>query len=104
MKIGIAVVGGAVAVGVAFWAGTTTVDSPKEPAAHQSTTTTSASSAGLVEFRDEKAGWAISYPNGWNRLQPTDTGVALVVSEKPAEQNSGGSILARDLTLGAPVN
>jgi hypothetical protein len=104
MKIGIAVVGGAVAVGVAFWAGSTTVDSPKEPAAHQSTTTTAASSAGLVEFRDEKAGWAISYPNGWNRLQPTDTGVALVVSEKPAEQNSGGSILARDLTLGAPVN
>ncbi len=58
----------------------------------------------LVEFRDEKAGWAISYPKDWSRLQAKDPDVALVVSEKPAEQNTGGSILARDLTLAAPVN
>ena len=37
-------------------------------------------------------------------MQAKDADVVLVVSEKPAEQNTGGSILARDLTLGAPVN
>jgi hypothetical protein len=99
MKIGAGVVAGAVLVGGAFLAGKSFVGSPKQPA----TTSTNATPR-LVEFRDDKAGWAISYPNAWNRLQPKDTDVALVVSEKPAEQNRGGSILARDLTLGAPVN
>jgi hypothetical protein len=37
-------------------------------------------------------------------LEAKDTDVALVVSEKPVEQNSGGSILARNLALGAAVN
>ena len=103
MKIGAGVVAGAVLAGGAFLAGNSFVDdSPKQPA---TTTTTAAPAAGrLVEFRDEKAGWAISYPKDWNLLQAKDTAVALVVSEKPAEQNTGGSILARDLTLGAPVN
>lgn len=84
------------------------VDEPKSPSASQTTTpsaTTAVTAAtGLVEFRDEKAGWAISYPKAWNRLEPKDAEIALVVSEKPPEQNTGGSILARDLTLGAPVN
>jgi len=111
MKVGAGVVAGAVLLGGAFLAGKSFVDEPEKTTASQttapgaSTATASASAAGrLVEFRDEKAGWAISYPNGWNLLQPKDTDVALVVSEKPAEQNTGGSILARDLTLGAPVN
>ena len=112
LKIGIAVVLGAVAVGVAFKAGSSMVDSPKKPVASQSTTTTTASgaaptaqpSADLVEFRDDKAGFAISYPKTWNRLEAKDADVVLVVSEKPAEQNTGGSILARTLTLGAPVD
>jgi hypothetical protein len=103
MKIGAGVVAGAVLVGGAFLAGKSFVDdSPKPPGT--TTTTAAAAAAGLVEFRDEKAGWAISYPKDWNRLQPKDTDIALVVSEKPAEQNTGGSILARDLTLAAPVN
>jgi hypothetical protein len=109
MKIGIAVVAGAVAVGVAFTAGRSMVDdSRKKPAASQSTTSTGTApttkAAGLVEFRDDKAGWAISYPQAWNRLEAKDPDIALVVSEKPAEQNAGGSILARVLTLGAAVN
>ena len=103
MKIGAGVVAGAVLAGGAFLAGKSLVDSPKQPATTSTTATTAASR--LVEFRDEKAGWAISYPNGWNRLQPKEGAeVALVVSEKPAEQNTGGSILARDLTLAAAVN
>ena len=98
-------------VGGAFLAGKSLVDSPKEPASSQgtapgpSTVTTAAPPATeLIEFRNDKAGWAISYPRSWNRLEPKDEHVALVVSEKPAEQNTGGSILARDVPLGAPVN
>ena len=105
MKVGAGVAVGAVLVGGAFLAGKSFVDEPEKTTATQTTATTAVPAAGrLIEFRDEKAGWAISYPNGWNRLQPKDTDIALVVSEKPAEQNTGGSILARDLTLGAPVN
>jgi hypothetical protein len=109
MKIGGAVVAGALLVGGAFLAGKSMVDSPKEPAASSRTTATtagpaSANSGNLVEFRDEKAGWAISYPRDWNRLQAKDNDIALVVSEKPAEQNAGGSILARNVTLAAAVN
>lgn len=105
MKVGAGVVAGAVLVGGAFLAGKSFVDEPEKTPASQTSASTAAPAAGrLIEFRDEKAGWAISYPNGWNRLEPKDTDVALVVSEKPAEQNTGGSILARDLTLGAPVN
>jgi hypothetical protein len=67
-------------------------------------TPATAAPGALVEFRDDKAGWAVSYPNGWNRLQAKDADVVLVASEKPAEQNSGGSILARNVTLAAAVN
>ena len=106
VKIGAAVVGGALVVGLAAVAGRHSVSSPKRPAsakAAATTTTASAVSGDLVEFRDDKAGWAMSYPKGWNRLPSGDADVVLVVSEKPVEANNGGSILARDLTLGAPV-
>jgi hypothetical protein len=101
MKIGGAVVAGAIVAAVAFMLGNSSVDSPKKPAASRETATTAAS---LIEFRDEKNGWTVSYPKEWNRLEPKDADIALVVSEKPAEQNRGGSILARNLTLGAPVS
>lgn len=104
MKIGGGVVALVLLVAGSFLAGKAMVDSPKQPAAGKSTATTTASpTAELVEFRDDKNGWAISYPKSWNRLQPKEAEVALVVSEKPAEQNTGGSILARGLTLAAPV-
>ena|SRR2546423_595005 len=89
MKIGAAVLGGVLVVGAGFVVGRQLIDSPKK--------------SNLVEFRDRKAGWAISYPKTWNRLTSQDAAVALVVSEQPPATNSGGSILARDLTLGAPV-
>jgi len=108
MKIGAAVLGGALLVGAAALAGKSMVDSPNEAADKATTTTTttapSTATGGLVEVRDDKAGWAISYPQKWNRLQSQDADVALVVSEKPPELNTGGSILARDLALGAPVD
>jgi hypothetical protein len=104
MKIGGIAVAGVVLAGGAFLAGKSMVDKPKKPVSSVTQTTATTSSSALVEFRDDKAGWAISVPASWNRLQPKDADIALVVSEKPAEQNTGGSILARDLTLGAPVN
>jgi hypothetical protein len=103
MKIGAAVLGGALIVGAAVAAGRRSVDSPKKPTANHAATTSTVP-GGLVEFRDEKAGWAISYPQTWNRLQSSSADVVLVVSEKPPELNTGGSILARDLTLGAAVD
>jgi hypothetical protein len=104
VKIGGGVVALVLLVGGAFLAGKSVVDSPKQPAGSESTVTATASPrAELVEFRDDKNGWAISYPKSWNRLQPKEAEVTLVVSEKPAEQNTGGSILARGLTLAAPV-
>ena len=111
MKVGGVVVAGVVLAGGAFLAGKSMVDKPAKPAASvttatsATTVTTARPPAGeLAEFRDDKAGWAISVPKDWSRLQPKDVDIALVVSEKPAEQNTGGSILARDLTLGGPVN
>ena len=109
MKVGGVVVAGVVLAGGAFLIGKSMVDEPKEPASQTATSATTVTSAApaagaLVEFRDDKAGWGISYPKAWNRLQPKDADIALVVSEKPAEQNTGGSILARDLKLAGPVN
>jgi hypothetical protein len=106
VKVGAAVVGGALVVGIALAAGRNSVGSPKKTVAPQSTgsTASTAPSADLVEFKDDKAGWAMSYPKAWNRLESKDADVALVVSEKPPDQNTGGSILARDLTLGAAVD
>jgi hypothetical protein len=105
MRIGAAVVGGALLLGAAAL-GKSMVDSPEKSDATTATTTTAPSTAsgGLVEFRDDKAGWAISYPQKWNRLLSQDADVAVVVSEKPPEVNTGGSILARGLALGAPVD
>lgn len=109
LKVGGAVVAVVVLAGGAFLAGKSMVDEPDESATSRTTGSSAATTgqpvrAELVEFRDDKAGWAISYPKDWNRLQPNDPEIALVVSEKPAEQNTGGSILARGLTLAEPVN
>jgi hypothetical protein len=109
MKVGAAVLGGVALVGAAFWAGSSMVDSPKEAASGTATSTaptspTTSAPGGLVEFRDDRGGWAISYPKSWNVLQSSDADVALVVAEKAPEVNQGGSILARNLTLAAPVD
>jgi hypothetical protein len=106
LKGGAVVVAGALGLGAAFLLGRSMIDPPEESSAGTtaSTAPTTTNAGSLVEFRDEKAGWAISYPKDWSRLQPNDADVALVVSEKPPEQNTGGSILARSLTLAAPVN
>jgi hypothetical protein len=58
---------------------------------------------GPGEFRDEKAGFALSYPSGWKRLETTDEQVVLVAAENEVTENQGGSILVRVIQLGAPV-
>jgi hypothetical protein len=104
VKIGAAVAGGALVVGVAVAAGRSSVDSGKTTTPSSTATSATTVPGGLVEFKDAKAGWAISYPRNWNRLQSQDADVVLVLSEKPPELNNGGSILGRDLTLAAPVD
>ena len=104
IKVTTVAVVGLVAAGIAFVAGNRSVDKP-EPAASNQTTTRPATgqTGGLVEFRDEKNGFAISHPRNWLRFQSNDPNVVLVVSEKQPEQNNGGSILVRTITLGNPV-
>jgi hypothetical protein len=90
--------------GIAFAAGQRAVDNPKRAASSQTTRTTSTPvTLGLEEFRDEKVGFAISYPRNWLRLQSSDPSVVLVVSEKPVDQNNGGSLLSRVVPLGSSV-
>ena len=58
---------------------------------------------GLVEHRVESAGFAISYPENWQRLEPKDRDVVLLASERELDDQTGGSILARVSDLGAEV-
>jgi hypothetical protein len=57
----------------------------------------------MTEFRDDQAGFAISYPTGWIRPTSSDPQVALVAAEKDPAQNEGGSILVRVAALEAQV-
>jgi hypothetical protein len=107
VKITATVLAGVLALGGAFLLGKHFVHTPSKETktiTSPSTSTSTSTNADLIEFKDPKAGWAISYPKTWNRLQSQDADVVLVVSEKPPAQNTGGSILARDLTLGAAVD
>ncbi len=96
--VGAALVAIAVVV-TGFAVGRRVVDKPKVAASGRSAKTP----AGFVEFRDDQAGFAISYPKDWTALQSKDPSVVLVVSEKPVAANSGGSILGRVITLDGPV-
>lgn len=70
---------GATAATVGVVAGRDSVDKPSKPA------------SGLVELKDQKAGFALSYPAGWKPLPSKDRDVAAVI----VEPRAGGSILAR---------
>jgi hypothetical protein len=81
--------------------------SPSAPTAASSETTTpnlapvpnAPIPAGFVEFRDEKAGFAISYPKDWEVLEaPGDPQVSLV-----ATLNQRDSFLVRVVPLGVQV-
>ena len=55
--------------------------------------------SGFAEFREPKAGIALSYPQDWVRLQPADPQVVLL-----AVKNPGYSMLVRELDLQTPID
>jgi len=57
----------------------------------------------LVEFRDDQAGFALSYPKAWVRATAPNPQIVLVAAEHDPAQNRGGSILVRVTPLDAPV-
>lgn len=72
-------------------------------AAPRSSTSTTGPGADLVEVRNERAGFAISYPKAWFRLESADPQVSLVAAEQGGQATSGGSILTRVVDLPAEV-
>ena len=62
-----------------------------------------AQSGELVEFRDDQAGFALSYPTAWVRVTAPNPQIVLVAAEHDPAQNQGGSILVRVTPLDAPV-
>ena len=91
--------------GIAYMAGREAV----EPRALRPSTSTTSLLAGkaaaddFVEVRHEQAGFAISYPKAWSRLESADREVVLVAAEKNVDVNQGGSILTRAIDLPAEV-
>jgi hypothetical protein len=57
----------------------------------------------LVEFRDDRAGFALSYPKAWVRATAPNPEIVLVAAEHDPARNVGGSILVRVTPLDAPV-
>jgi hypothetical protein len=57
----------------------------------------------LVDFRDDPAGFALSYPKAWVRATTPNPQIVLVAAEHDPAQNQGGSILVRVTPLDAPV-
>lgn len=105
VKIVAAAVAVVAALGIAVEVGRRSAGSPAKPAANdkRAATTTSTVPADFVEFRDDKGRWAMSYPKAWTSLPPKAADIVLVVSEKPPEANTGGSILVHDLPFPTAV-
>ncbi|HEV8624391.1 MAG TPA: hypothetical protein VG034_08020, partial [Acidimicrobiia bacterium] len=57
----------------------------------------------LVEFRDDQAGFALSYPKPWVRATAPNPQIVLVAAEHEPAKNQGGSILVRVTPLDTPV-
>jgi hypothetical protein len=57
----------------------------------------------LAELRDDKAGFALSYPKAWVRATAPNPQIVLVAAEHDPAKNQGGSILVRVTPLDAPV-
>jgi hypothetical protein len=57
----------------------------------------------LAEFRDDQAGFALSYPKAWVRATAPNPQIVLVAAEHDPAKNQGGSILVRVTPLDAPI-
>ena len=62
-----------------------------------------AQAAELTEFRDDGAGFALSYPAAWVRATAPNPQIVLVAAEQDPARNRGGSILVRVTPLDAAV-
>ena len=80
----------AVVVVAVVGSGCRSADKPKSAAT--TTTQPAKTPAGFVEFRDEQAGFAISYPTAWTRLQSTDPSVVLVTRDGPFAAGTTGTM------------
>ena len=84
-------------------------DTPRRPAATQARmpAATQARSVAptdeLVEFRNDQAKFALSYPNTWIRATAPNPQIVLVAAEHDPAKNQGGSILVRVTPLDAPI-
>jgi hypothetical protein len=76
-------------------------DAPRMPATTQARSVTP--TAELTEFRDDHAGFALSYPTAWVRATAPNPQIVLVAAEHDPAKNQGGSILVRVTPLDAPV-
>ena len=94
------------AAGAGLLAGRQAVDPPKAVASTQTGSATAAPepAPGLVEFRHEQAGFALSYPKAWVRPEAADPQVAFIAAEHDPAANRGGSILVRITPLEAAVS
>jgi hypothetical protein len=57
----------------------------------------------LVDFADDQAGFALSYPKAWVRVTAPSPQIVLVAAEHDPAQNQGGSILVRVTPITTPV-
>ena len=91
------------AAGFGLLAGQEAVDAPRTASAMEAPRGGPASGADLVEFLDEQAGFAISYPKAWVRPPSPNPQIALIAAETDPAANQGGSILVRVTPLEAEV-
>jgi hypothetical protein len=94
--------------GVGTWvAAARDTSGPRLPPSTQARTVNAASAPArldeLVEFRDDRAGFALSYPKAWVRATAPNPQIVLVAAEHDPAKNVGGSILVRVTPLDAPV-
>lgn len=76
---------------------------PATQARSVDTAPTAAQPDELAEFRDDQAGFALSYPKAWVRATAPNPQLVLVAAEHDPAKNQGGSILVRVTPLDAPV-
>jgi hypothetical protein len=89
--------------GIGLLAGRQAVDAPRAANAAEAPRPPADSNADLVEFVDEQAKFALSYPQAWARAQSSNPQVPLIVAEQDPAENQGGSILVRVTALEAAV-
>ena len=76
---------------------------PTTQARSVDTASTPAQPDELAEFRDDQAGFALSYPKTWVRATAPNPQIVLVAAEHDPAKNQGGSILVRITPLDTPV-